>query len=111
MNRHQPLRSLAILALLPIFGMMFWLTAVLTSDIPGPLVVGVNVHGLTLATYAGGSDQRLGPLSLRVLDDGSRVLNSWEIPDAGIAGCRTNSANLRPFATAYCFGEPEQCPR
>ena len=41
MNRHRPLRSLAILALLPLFGMVFWLTAAVASSIPGLLVVGV----------------------------------------------------------------------
>src|SRR5438105_1188798 len=35
MNRHRPLRSLAILALLPLFGMVFWLTAAVASSIPG----------------------------------------------------------------------------
>ena len=69
MNRHRPLRSLAILALLPLLGVVFWLTAVVASSIPSLLVVDVNVHGLTLATYAGDSAQRVAPLSLRVLDD------------------------------------------
>ncbi len=97
MNRHQPLRSLAILALLPIFGMVFWLTAVLASDIPGPLVVGVNVHGLTLATYAGGSDQRLGPLSLRVLDDANQDATKASLPSPAPA---RSSATPRPAASS-----------
>ena len=80
MNRHRPLRSLAILTLLPLFGMVFWLTAVAASSIPGLLVVGVNVHGFTLATYAGGSDQRLGPLSLRVLDDANQDATKASVP-------------------------------
>jgi carboxypeptidase family protein len=72
MNRHRPLRSLAILALLPLFGVVFWLTAVVASSIPNLLVVDVNVHGLTLATYAGDVEQRVAPLSLRVLDDANQ---------------------------------------
>jgi carboxypeptidase family protein len=72
MNRHRPLRSLAILALLPLFGVVFWLTAVVASSIPNLLVVDVNVHGLTLATYAGDAEQRVAPLSLRVLDDANQ---------------------------------------
>src|SRR5439155_26793389 len=72
MNRHRPLRSLAILALLPLLGVVFWLTAVVASSIPSLLVVDVNVHGLTLATYAGDSAQRVAPLSLRVLDDANQ---------------------------------------
>src|SRR5438132_11154578 len=72
MNRNRPLRSLAILALLPLLGVVFWLTAVVASSIPSLLVVDVNVHGLTLATYAGDSAQRVAPLSLRVLDDANQ---------------------------------------
>src|SRR2546430_8368804 len=72
MNRHRPLRSLAILALLPLLGVVFWLTAVVASSIPSLLVVDVNVHGLTVATYAGDSAQRVAPLSLRVLDDANQ---------------------------------------
>src|SRR5436309_4307919 len=101
MNRHQPLRSLAILALLPIFGMVFWLTAVLASDIPGPLVVGVNVHGLTLATYAGGSDQRLGPLSLRVLDDANQDATKASLP---------SPAPARSSATPKAAASPTPIP-
>src|SRR5256712_6792702 len=72
MNRHRPLRSLGMLALLPLLGVLFWLTAVVASSIPSLLVVDVNVHGLTLATYAGDSAQRVAPLSLRVLDDANQ---------------------------------------
>ena len=97
MKRHQPLRNLAILALIPIFGMVFWLTAVLASDIPGALVVGVNVHGLTLATYAGGSDQRLGPLSLRVLDDANQDATKASVPSPASG---RNSATPRPATSS-----------
>ena len=80
MNRHRPLRSLAILALLPLFGVVFWLTAVVASSIPSLLVVDVNVHGLTVATYAGDSEQRLAPLSLRVLDDANQDATKAAVP-------------------------------
>src|SRR2546426_11963226 len=80
MNRHRPLRSLAILALLPVFGVVFWLTAVVASSIPSLLVVDVNVHGLTLATYAGDSQQRVAPLSLRVLDDANQDATKAALP-------------------------------
>jgi len=80
MNRHRPLRRLAILALLPLFGVVFWLTAVVASSIPSMLVVDVNVHGLTLATYAGDSQQRVAPLSLRVLDDANQDATKAAVP-------------------------------
>jgi len=80
MNRHRPLRSLGILALLPLFGMMFWLTAVVASSIPSLLVVNVNVHGLTLATSAGDATQQVAPLSLRVLDDVNQDATKAAIP-------------------------------
>jgi hypothetical protein len=68
-KRSHPLRSLAILASLPLFALLFWMTALLVSNVPDLLVVGVNVHGLSLANYAGDSAQRPAPVSLRVLDD------------------------------------------
>jgi hypothetical protein len=68
-NRLRPLRYLAILASLPAFALLFWITALLVSNLPGLLAIGINVHGLSLASYAGDSSPRPAPLSLRVLQD------------------------------------------
>src|SRR5438105_1750330 len=107
MNRHRPLRSLAILALLPLFGMVFWLTAAVASSIPGLLVVGVNVHGLTLSTYAGDSDQRLAPLSLRVLDDANQDAAKPALPTPTPS---RGSATPKPQASASPTPTPRPVP-
>jgi len=57
------------LALLPLFGVLFWITALAASTIPSLLVLGVNVHGLSLASYAGDPVQHLAPLSQQVVMD------------------------------------------
>ena len=69
MRRFRPLRYLAVLGLLPAFAMVFWMTALLASHVPGLLILGVNVHGLSLASYAAGSAPRPAPVSLRILQD------------------------------------------
>ena len=69
MNGIRPLGYLAILASLPVFALLFWMTALLVSNLPGLLAIGVNVHGLSLASYAGDTALRPAPLSLRVFQD------------------------------------------
>lgn len=63
------LRYLAILGLLPAFAMVFWMAALLASHVPGLLILGVNVHGLSLASYEADWAPRTAPVSLRVLQD------------------------------------------
>jgi hypothetical protein len=67
--RSRLLRGLGILALLPLFGLIFWVAATLASSLPGLVAVGVNVHELGLPSYAADSNQRPAPLSLQVLQD------------------------------------------
>ena len=69
MTRRRRLKSLAILALLPLFGVIFWLSAVVASSIPNVLVMAVNVHGLNLTSLAGDSSQPHAPLTLQVVTD------------------------------------------
>ena len=69
MRRIRPLRYLAILALFPAFALLFWITALVASNVLGLLTVGVNVHSLSLASYAADSAPRPAPLSFRVLED------------------------------------------
>src|SRR4029077_1657871 len=63
--RRRLIRRLGALALLPIFGLVFWTAATIASNLPGLIVVAVNVHGLGLASYAGDSGQRPAPLSIQ----------------------------------------------
>jgi hypothetical protein len=57
------LRNLGIIALLPLFGLVFWAAATVASSVLGLDVIGVNVHGLGLASYAGDLSARPAPLS------------------------------------------------
>jgi hypothetical protein len=68
-TRRRLVRRLGALALLPLFGLMFWTAATIASSLPGLIVVAVNVHGIGLASYAGDSPQRPAPLSIQVLQD------------------------------------------
>lgn len=71
MKRPGPLRALPVTAIvLPLLALVFWLTALIASGLPAFAVVGVNVHGLYLTTYAGDPGQRPAPLSLSVLNGG-----------------------------------------
>jgi hypothetical protein len=67
--RRRLTRRLGLLALLPLFGLVFWTAATIASSLPGLIVVAVNVHGIGLASYAGDSLQRPAPLSIQVLQD------------------------------------------
>jgi len=66
------IRNLGIIALLPLFGLVFWVAATVASSILGLDVIGVNVHGPGLASYADGIRARPAPLSLQILQDAAR---------------------------------------
>lgn len=57
------IRNLGIIALLPLFGLVFWVAATVASSLLGLDVIGVNVHGPGLASYAGELYARPAPLS------------------------------------------------
>jgi len=96
--RRGGLKSLAILALLPLFGLIFWLSAVVASSIPNVLVIAVNVHGLNLTSFAGDSSQPHAPLSLQVLSDAQQdsTGGAGGSPSSGIA---TPTPSPSPTAT------------
>jgi hypothetical protein len=60
------IRNLGIIALLPLFGLLFWVAATVASSVLGVDVIGVNVHGPGLASYAGDLYVRPAPLSDRI---------------------------------------------
>jgi hypothetical protein len=66
MNRSSRGGNWRKAALIPLFGALFWLVAIAASSIPSLLVLGVNVHGLGLARYAGDPVQHVAPLSQQV---------------------------------------------
>ena len=75
-------RPARALLLIPLFGTVFWLTALIGSAIPGLLVLGVNVHGLSLASYAGDPGVALAPLSQQIIIDANRDTGSTVVPPA-----------------------------
>ena len=87
--RRRLIRRLGALALLPLFGLVFWSAATIASSLPGLIVVAVNVHGIGLASYAGDSVQRPAPLSIQVLQDVQGDAN----------GSGTTAATAAPTAT------------
>ncbi len=66
------IRNLGIIALLPLFGLVFWVAATVASSMLGLDVIGVNVHGAGLASYTDGISARPAPLSLQILQDAAR---------------------------------------
>jgi hypothetical protein len=86
-SRH--LKSLALLALLPLFALIFWLAGVVASGAPNLLVMAVNVHGLTLTSLADGVSQPHAPISLQLLtdarNDAAGVSGSSLVRSAGAA--------------------------
>ncbi|MEO6797055.1 MAG: carboxypeptidase regulatory-like domain-containing protein [Candidatus Dormibacter sp.] len=68
------------LILIPIFGGLFWVTALIASTIPGLLVLGVNVHGLGTASYAADPTVALAPLSQQIYNDVSRDTGTVATP-------------------------------
>jgi len=94
--RRRLIRRLGALALLPIFGLVFWTAATIASSLPGLIVVAVNVHGLGLASYAGDSGQRPAPLSIQVLQDVQGDAN----------GSRTSAPTAAPAPTLVAASHP-----
>lgn len=70
--KQSPRRRLRALLLVPLFGGIFWAAALFASTVPGLLVLGVNVQGLGIASYAGDAGGSIAPLSPRILTDVSR---------------------------------------
>jgi outer membrane biosynthesis protein TonB len=67
--RSRVVRGLGVVALLPLFGLVFWVAATVASGLPGLVAIAVNVHGLGLVSYAADSRPRPAPLSLQLLED------------------------------------------
>jgi outer membrane biosynthesis protein TonB len=111
--RSRIVRCLGAIALLPLFGLIFWLAAIVASTIPALLVLGVNVHGLGLASYAGDSALQPAPLSLRVIEDarqdaGGRVTASpVPAPPSSVPSC---GAQPTPSQSASPTPKPSPTP-
>ena len=93
-------------ALLPLFGVLFWIASVGASTIPGLLVLGVNVHGLSLASYAGDPEQHLAPVSQQVVQD----LQQGALGDHGIGPTPTSTVRPSDAWTGSSSPSPTPAP-
>jgi outer membrane biosynthesis protein TonB len=107
-------RSLGIVALLPLFGLVFWVAATIASSLPGLVALRVNVHGLGMVSYAGDSRQRPAPLSLEQLladaagdSNGSRALPR---PTTVATAVPTPTTTPRPTPTPLPIATPKPTP-
>jgi len=112
--RSRLVRSLGIVALLPLFGLVFWMAATVASSLPGLAALAVNVHGLGLVSYAGDSGQRPAPLSAAQLladaagdANGSRALSR---PTPVATAVPAPTITLRPTSTPLPIATPKPTP-
>jgi outer membrane biosynthesis protein TonB len=108
-KRIHPLRYLAILAMFPAFALLFWMTAVLTSTLPSLLMVGVNVHGLSLTSYAGDAAPR-APLSLRMFQDAQQDSGGAVASPAPATATPIGSSQGSPTASPTASPKPTPLP-
>jgi outer membrane biosynthesis protein TonB len=93
--RSRVVRGLGVVALLPLFGLVFWVAASVASGLPGLVAIAVNVHGLGLVSYAADSRPRPAPLSLQLLEDAA----GDAVGDRTVHG-PTPATTARPVSTA-----------
>jgi outer membrane biosynthesis protein TonB len=93
--RSRVVRRLGVVALLPLFGLVFWVAASVASGLPGLVAIAVNVHGLGLVSYAADSRPRPAPLSLQLLEDAA----GDAVGDRTVHG-PTPATTARPVSTA-----------
>jgi hypothetical protein len=110
MKTPRRYRSLAVIATVPALALVFWLTAVIASGLPGLLVVGVNVHGLNLTSFAGDPAQRPAPLSLSVLDDARQDTGIPTATATPHAVAPAHGTSTSPTPTATSSGLPMLTP-
>ena len=112
-------RGLGVVALVPFFGLVFWLAATLASGLPGLVALAVDVHGLGVVSYAADLGQRPAPVSVQqLLEDaaadangGGTVARPTPAP-AAPTPVATPRATPRPIATAtpLPIGTPKPTP-
>jgi carboxypeptidase family protein len=105
-NLARKVRRFALLALLPLFALIFWAAALGASTIPELLVIGVNVHGMNLTSYAGAPVQPRAPLSLQMLEDAQQDATG---PTPAAPG-PSATAGRRPNPTPTPRSSPSSAP-
>lgn len=104
------LRGVGVLALLPMFGLVFWVAATLASGFPGLVAVAVNVHGLGLPSYGGDSNQRPAPLSLQVLQDAYGDASRAAISTTQVVGSHAPAPSPPPLPVPIPLPLPTPTP-
>ena len=89
-------------ALLLAIGLLFWITAVVTSGLPDTLAVAVNVHGLNVNPAGPTGAQRPAPMSLSVLADAQQ--------DSATAPGSSPAPVVRPTAAPTPAPRPTPAP-
>jgi hypothetical protein len=98
------------LALIPLFGALFWIAAIAASTIPSILVLGVNVHGLSLASYAGDPVRHVAPLSQRVVQDLQRGQGGIGLGPAPTTAARPFDSGVNPSSAPSPTPSPTPLP-
>ena len=97
MKRRRPWRSLAIVGLVSLFGLLFWFSATVAFNLPKLFVMPVNVHSLTLSGLGDDTRQAIAPLQLRIVEDARQDANGGASGLPTIGGTPTPTS--RPAAT------------
>ena len=108
MKRRRPWRSLAIVGLVSLFGLLFWFSATLAFNLPKLFVMSVNVHSLTLSGFGDDTRQAVAPLQLRIVEDARQDANGGASRAPAIA--RTPTPTSRAVATPPPASTPMPTP-
>ena len=106
--KRRPWRSLAIVGLVSLFGLLFWFSATLAFNLPKLFVMSVNVHSLTLSGFGDDTRQAVAPLQLRIVEDARQDANGGASGALAIASTPTPTS--RPVATPAPASTPTPTP-
>ena len=108
MKRPRPWRSLAVVGLVSMFGLLFWFSAAVAFNLPKLFVMSVNVHSLTLSGFGDDTRQAVAPLQLRIVEDARQDANGGASRLPAIGGTPTPTS--RPAATPAPALTPTRTP-
>ena len=108
MKRRRTWRSLAIVGLVSLFGLLFWFSAGLAFNLPKLFVMSVNVHSLTLSGFGDDTRQAVAPLQLRIVEDARQDANGGASGLPAMGGTPTPTS--RPAATPAPALTPTRTP-
>jgi hypothetical protein len=107
-RRRRLWSSLAILGLVSMFGLLFWVSATVAFNLPKLFVMGVNVHSLTLSGFGDDTPQAVAPLELRVVEDARQDASAVATGPPAIARTATPSSRAVPTPAPTSTPAPTQ---